>query len=125
MTATDRPASAGLTALIILQLTMLFALYTLTEPHPPVATPLFGIGPFLGASFAAAAAAIWMGPTRAVSGRGLSLLSAAMALVSYGPQKYVDAAFPLIWPSVIAGQVACLVIVLAVIRATAAKPVEA
>lgn len=40
--------------------------------------------------------------------------AALMALVSFGPQKYFDAQFDLIYPAVILGQIAALVIFLKV-----------
>ncbi len=39
-----------------------------------------------------------------------ALLFALTALVSYGPQKYVDPASPKIWPAVIVAQVAVIII---------------
>ena len=104
--SSQRSAAAALAALIVLQLVMLTALYSQTVPHPPTAIPLFGIAPFLGASFAAAAAALVVGPVRTRTGCILSIAAALMALLSYGPQKYFDPQFVLIWPSVIAGQIA-------------------
>lgn len=111
MTPQPRAAVAALTSLTILQVIMLLALYARVEPHPPATIPLFGIAPFLGAALAAATAALIIGPARNMTGRGLSLLAAAMALVSFGPQKYFDAQFPMIWPAVIAGQIAAAVVV--------------
>ena len=103
--------TAALSALIILQAVMLGALYAGIPPHPPSATPLFGIAPFLGASISAAGAALLLGGMGSRSGRGLALLAVLMALVSFGPQKYLDAQFGLIWPAVIGGQIACLVLI--------------
>lgn len=40
-----------------------------------------------------------------------------MALISFGPQKYFDAQFGLIWPAVILGQLAALVILVNAFRA--------
>ncbi len=40
-----------------------------------------------------------------------------MALLSYGPQKYLDAQFSLIWPAVIAGQVAAVALIVLVASA--------
>ena len=34
-----------------------------------------------------------------------------MALLSYGPQKYLDAQFALIWPAVITGQIAAVALI--------------
>lgn len=113
-----RGISAALGALIILQLIMLGALYTQTPPHPPTAVPPFGIAPFLGASLAIAAAALIVGPQSSRIGGGLSCLAALCALVSYGPQKYLDAQLPLIWPAVITGQIAVLAIFVLVLRPT-------
>ena len=110
MTHYDRQALAALATLILLQLAMLSALYAGIRPHPPVATPLFGIAPFLGASVSVALSAIIVQPLTTAIGRGLSVTAALMALVSFGPQKYFDAQFALIWPAVILGQLAALVI---------------
>lgn len=104
MTPADRPIQAALACLILLQSVMLASLYAGVAPHPPAATPLFGIGPFLGASLSAAVAALILGPSRA--GRMLAAFAAVAALVSFGPQKYLDPQFGLIWPAVLSGQVA-------------------
>lgn len=101
---------------------MLLALYAGVEPHPPAMTPLFGIGPFLGAALAAAAAALIIGPAHSRMGRGLSLLAATMALVSFGPQKYFDAQFSMIWPAVLAGQIAAAVLIFNAARVYPLKP---
>ncbi|KCV82718.1 hypothetical protein ATO10_03892 [Actibacterium atlanticum] len=108
MTPIKHPISvAALSALIVLQLIMLSALYAGIKPHPPVATPLFGIAPFIGASVATALGAMLLTPqTRA--GKGLAVLAALMAAASFGPQKYFVPEFPLIWPAVICGQVAII-----------------
>ncbi len=121
MTQSDRQAMAALATLILLQLIMLSALYAGIRPHPPVATPLFGIAPFLGASVSIALAAIILQPLALAPGRALSLLAALMALVSFGPQKYFDAQFALIWPAVILGQIAALVIFLQVARSVSRR----
>lgn len=117
MTRHERQTTAALTALIVLQIIMLTALYAGIKPHPPTATPLFGIAPFLGASLSVAAGAIILGPLHDAAGRVLSLLSVVMALVSFGPQKYLDAQFALIWPAVLLGQFAALLILHRVICA--------
>lgn len=90
----------GLAILAILQLLMLAALYSRTEPHPPLAIPLFALAPFLSASIALAVAGL-LAP-----GRWLSLAACVTALISFGPQKWFDAAFPQIWPAVILAQMA-------------------
>ncbi|MCV6592959.1 MAG: hypothetical protein OIF48_08415 [Silicimonas sp.] len=117
MTQSDRQALAALTTLILLQVIMLLALFAGVRPHPPETIPLFGIAPFLGASLSIALSAILLHPLATRIGRGLSLLAAAMALVSFGPQKYFDAQFPLIWPAVLLGQMAALVILVRVVTA--------
>lgn len=122
MTLQPRTAIAALTSLIILQLIMLLALYAGVEPHPPATTPLFGIAPFLGAALATATAALIIGPSRDMTGRGLSLLAAAMALISFGPQKYFDAQFLMIWPAVLAGQIAVIVVVYHAVRVYRPRP---
>lgn len=102
----ERPARAALATLIVLQGVMLASLYAGVQPHPPATTPLFGIGPFLGAALSAAVAALILGPLRGHAGPAMAGLAAMAALVSFGPQKYLDPQFPLIWPAVLAGQVA-------------------
>ncbi len=115
MTHFDRQVIAALTTLVVLQFIMLSALYAGIKPHPPIATPLFGIAPFLGASMSLAVSAAIMRPLATATGRTLTVLAAVMALVSFGPQKYFDAQFGLIWPAVVLGQLACGVIFVRVI----------
>lgn len=110
----NRGNIAALSVLIVLQMIMLSALYAGIKPHPPVATPLFGIAPFIGASIAAALAAIIMTPATR-GGRVLSVLAALMAAASFGPQKYFVPEFPLIWPAVIGAQIAIVAIIANVI----------
>ena len=110
----DRQTTASLVALIVLQTVMLFSLYTKTLPHPPEVVAPFGIAPFLGASLALATAALVLGARETLAARLISTLAALSALVSYGPQKYFDAQFGLIWPSVMAGQIAVICLLMAV-----------
>lgn len=110
MTQSVRNTVAALATLIVLQGIMLSALYAGVEPHPPVVTPISAIGPFIGASVAIALAAILVGPLGGHTGRGLSILAALLALLSFGPQKYLDAQIALIWPAVVLGQIAVVVI---------------
>ena len=117
MTQNDRQAIAALAKLILLQVIMLSALYAGIPPHPPQATPLFGIAPFLGASVSVAVSAIILQPLSNGTGRALAILAAVAALVSFGPQKYFDAQFGLIWPAVILGQLSALVLFARVFRA--------
>ncbi len=115
MSHTSNASAAALVALIVLQAVMLSSLYAGVAPHPPAATPLFGIAPFIAASVAIAAAALMSGP-RSASGRTLCTLAALAALVSFGPQKYLDPQLALIWPAVVTGQVAALVLIVATFR---------
>ena len=87
MTHYDRHALAALATLILLQLIMLSAFYAGIRPHPPIATPLFGIALFLGASVSVALSAMIVQPLTTAIGRGLGVMAALMALVSFGPQK--------------------------------------
>ncbi|MCU0829111.1 MAG: hypothetical protein MUE52_17380 [Tabrizicola sp.] len=100
---------------------MLSALYAGIRPHPPEATPLFGMAPFIGASVSLALAAAIVGPGTTAIGRVLSLLAAVSALVSFGPQKYLDPKIGQIWPAVIIGQLAALSIILLALRATGSR----
>ncbi|MCA8901674.1 MAG: hypothetical protein KDA53_10525 [Hyphomonas sp.] len=111
----SRSITAALSALIILQLVMLGALYAQVPPHPPATIPLFAIAPFLAVALATAAAALIVGPVAGRTGRALSLLAGLMALLSFGPQKYLDPQFPLIWPAVLAAQVAVIAVFVGVL----------
>lgn len=102
------PLSAALWVLIVLQGVMLAALFAGVAPHPPRAIALFAMAPFLAASIACAVAALNL--KSGLWGKVLSGLAAVMALLSFGPQKYFDPAFPEIWPAVIAAQLAALAI---------------
>lgn len=120
MTDTDKPTTAALAALTILQAVMLTALYARVAPHPPAVVPgMFGMAPFLAASLSASVAAMIVGRGR--GGRVLSLLALLLALISFGPQKYLDAQFPLIWPAVITAQIAIIVLLQRLLR----KPTQA
>ncbi len=110
MSQSNRHVVAALSTLILLQLIMLAALFAGIKPHPPAAIPLFGIAPFLGAALSIAVCALILGPLDTTAGRSLSTLAALLALVSFGPQKYFDSQFGLIYPAVIPGQIAALVI---------------
>lgn len=125
MSPSTQRQQAALTCLIILQTVMLASLYAGVAPHPPARTPLFAIGPFLAASLSAAAAALILGPGRSWAGRVLAGLAAVGALVSFGPQKYLDPEFRQIWPAVVAGQVAAAMVlfgVLASLRLSRSTP---
>jgi hypothetical protein len=116
MTQSTRHVMAALTTLILLQGIMLSALYAGIRPHPPVTTPLFGIAPFIGAAMSIALAAIIVQPLGSREGRILSVIAALMALISFGPQKYFDPQFGLIYPAVLLGQFAALVIFASVVK---------
>ena len=107
--------NAALGALIVLQIIMLGSLYAQVAPHPPAETPIFAIAPFLAAALAAAVSAIVLG-SQGWAGRGLSIFAALAAAISFGPQKYFDAQFAQIWPAVIAGQVAIVVILVITLK---------
>lgn len=104
-----KPVTAALATLILLQTLMLMALFAGVPPHPPAAVAPFGIGPFIGSAISVAIAALILGPATR-SGTLLAALAALMALVSFGPQKYLDSQFPLIWPAVLTAQAAILTI---------------
>ena len=95
--------------LALIQAVMLASLWFDVAPHPPRATPLFAMAPFLAVSISTALAARGVAATRA--GSVLAGLAAVMALISFGPQKYFDPAFPEIWVAVVASQLCILAIV--------------
>ncbi|WP_371225102.1 hypothetical protein [Roseovarius sp. 2305UL8-3] len=107
------------TMLAVVQGAMLASLYFGVEPHPPRTIPLFAMPPFLAVSIGLALCAIRLSTLRA--GRVFAGLSAVCALLSFGPQKYFDAAFPDIWIAVIASQLAVLAIVYALTTRTEAQ----
>lgn len=120
MDTSRKHANAALAMLVILQAIMLGSLFAGVPPHPPAATPLFGIGPFIGTSIGVAVAAMIVGSVESVSGRALTIIACLLALVSFGPQKYLDAQFGLIWPAVFAAQVAVISLAAAVYKSTRA-----
>lgn len=108
--AGDGYTAAAVAALLALTGAMLLAMFTRTEPHPPLEVEPFALGPFLAASLAIGAAAYGLAVRGMRFAMAVALLFALTALVSYGPQKYVDPAFPKIWPAVIVAQAAIAVI---------------
>ena len=106
----NQPAAAATIVLLVLTGVMLLALFSRTPPHPPLEVAPFALGPFLGASLAIGAAALWAVSHEARHAWLPAALFALTALVSFGPQKYFDPAFSRIWPAVIAGQVAIIVL---------------
>lgn len=107
---------AAILALLVLTGTMLAALFSRTAPHPPLEVGPFALAPFLGASLAIGAAALCIGRGNTRASVVLAILFAFTALVSFGPQKYLDPAFSRIWPAVITAQCAIAVIVVSSIR---------
>lgn len=103
-----RLAYAALTTLIIVQLIMLISLFAGLAPHPPRTIPFFAMAPFLSVSMAIAASAMIIGPLTGKLGKSLTVLAALCALLSYGPQKWIDPAIGEIWPAVLAGEIASL-----------------
>lgn len=110
MSQSERQVVAALVTLVLLQIIMLSALYAGIRPHPPEITPLAGIAPLLGAAISLAVSAVILQPLHTPAGRVLSVLAAVVALISFGPQKYFDPQFSLIWPAVTLGQIAAVVI---------------
>ena len=113
---TDMPkdnalVSAAIIVNLVLTGVMLFALFTRTAPHPPLDVPPFALGPFLGATLALGAAALYLTQRNARFGATLALFFALICLVSYGPHKYFDPMFGRIWPAVVTGQIATATIV--------------
>ncbi len=105
-------SQAALSVLVVLQVTMLGALFTQTIPHPPLAVPPFALGPFLGAALSMAVAALVLGGATYRSGAIISALAAVSALVSFGPQKWIDPAIGQIWPAVLLGQIASVILII-------------
>ncbi|MCK0126625.1 hypothetical protein MWU76_19700 [Gelidibacter sp. F2691] len=112
--------TAALGALIILQLTMLMALLFKIPPHPPEVIPFGGMAPVIGASLCAAfAALVFRGEGR--SGKALVICACLLAAISYGPQKYFDPAFNLVWPAVITAQIAIIALIVPIVRQAFAR----
>lgn len=114
-------AEAALWVLIILQTGMLFAMFTLTVPHPPLRVDPFAMGPFLSASLAIAFASVYLRRNGIKAWHYLGLLAALCALVSYGPQKWTDAAIGDIWPAIITAQVAIIALIYAIVQSLLKK----
>jgi len=112
----SRLPHAALGTLIILQLVMLASLFAGVAPHPPRAIPLFAMAPFLAASMAVATMALVLGPLSGTTARALTGLAVITALISYGPQKWIDPAIGEIWPAVLLGQITSVVLLVAVTK---------
>ena len=112
MKISSEAAKTALATLAILQTVMLFAMMTRTEPHPPFAIVLFGLGPFLSLSLSLTAAAWLLGAGTNASSRIACLLAAAAALISFGPQKWGDPMIGQIWPAVLSGEIAAATLII-------------
>lgn len=112
---------AALGTLIILQLVMLTSLFAGITPHPPQAIPLFAMAPFLAASMAIAMMALVLGPLSSKAARVLTGLAVITALISYGPQKWIDPAIGEIWPAVLLGQIASLILLTLIAKPSLAE----
>lgn len=117
-TRADLIAAACL-VLAVIQGVMLASLFAGIAPHPPRAIPLFAMPPFLSVSIGTALAACLL--AHRPTGQRLAIPAALFALLSFGPQKYLDPAFPEIWIAVIASQAAVLTIAFALIPHRAGK----
>lgn len=107
-------ARAALLTLMVLQVVMLLAMFSGSPPHPPLVITPFALGPFLGASVALALAAYSLASTQSKFGTWLAMAAGLLAMVSFGPQKWIDPAFTQIWPAVILGQLAFVALIKAV-----------
>lgn len=120
----NRPVTSALGALIVLQLVMLFALFFKIPPHPPETIPFGGMAPVIGASLCAALAAlVYQG--RGAFGVLWVITACLLAAISYGPQKYFDPAFSLVWPAVLTAQIAIGTLVFQILRGRAAHRPDA
>lgn len=108
-------------ALVVLTGVMLLSLFSRTAPHPPLEVAPFALAPFLGASLAIGMAALCVGRRNVPSSHALAIIFALTALVSFGPQKYLDPAFSRIWPAVITAQVAIVVVLVQAVLAVTRK----
>ena len=120
MTNLPAPFHAPLAILAVLHGVMLASLYSGVPPHPPVATPLFAICPFIGAVLALIAAAVFVRDPRVQLGVTATIV--VLSLISFGPQKYLDPAFPMIWPAVLTGQLATVALGAALVLELLGKP---
>ncbi len=103
-------ADTALAVLLVLQISMMLAMFSRTEPHPPLIIAPFGMGPFLASSIALCVAALMLGAQRSSAGRIVSWVTIAIALIAFGPQKFFDPAFPKIWPALLLAQAAIAVL---------------
>lgn len=102
--------------LLVLHAVMLSALFTRTVPHPPFETPLFALGPFLGAVLAIGVYALVQLSEKSRNGYWASFAVASLSLISFGPQKLLTPEFAQIWPAVVLGMISAVVIIFLVIK---------
>ena len=79
--AGDGYTAAAIVALLVLTGTMVLAMFTRTEPHPPLVVEPFALGPFLAASLAIGAAAFGLVVRGMRFAMAIALLFALTALV--------------------------------------------
>ncbi|WP_193179640.1 hypothetical protein [Nisaea sediminum] len=108
----DPIAGAALVTLLTITVVMLLALVTQTPPHPPLAIPLFALAPFLGASLALGAAALYLCRSGTRMWRIAAMAFIVSVLPSFGPHKLLVAEFTQIWPAVLVAEAALVVLVL-------------
>ena len=101
---------AAIAILITLKIIMLVSMFSGVQPHPPFTFILGGMGPFLGTAIACLIAAAICDPLKSWAGRIFAGVALVCALLTFGPQKYFDAQWPLIWPAVLAAQAAILIL---------------
>lgn len=100
------PRSQALMVILGIHAMMTASFLFQIPPHPPLETPAFGMGPFLGAAIVVILLA--MTTPAGTRARGLDILVVLLTAVSFGPQKWLDPALPLIWPSLVTVQAAAL-----------------
>lgn len=100
--------ASALFGLALLQLLMLLALMSGLEPHPPAYAAPFAMGPFLSASIVLCVVAALQVPRQGMSSPLMGMLAATLALLSYGPHKWLDPQIAHIWPAVLLGQLAAI-----------------
>lgn len=109
-------STAALAILAVLESVMMAALLTRTPPHPPLEVAPFALMPFLAASIAMTVAAIILGASSTRDGRLATFAAVALALGSFGPQKWIDPNIGRIWPAVVLAELAMLVLAVELVR---------
>lgn len=101
--------AAALIMLFTLHAIMLLSLYYGVKPHPPRAVTPFAMAPFLAVQLGLISISLYLLSTSRIAIYS-SAIAAILSLVSFGPQKYLDPAFPEIWIAVLAAQIAIVTI---------------